>query len=374
MTKENQQEPQDFDEVPFGANSLRLSTLEWLITIAIVSTILIAAPLVWKRSVPFTARPDFRVPYDLSDDYWIYSRLSQSVKKQQEILIIGDSVVWGEYVRPNETLSHYLNQHPGKERFANGGLNGTHPLALRGLIDDFCKSVSDSHVILHCNLLWTSSPERDLRGEKELSFNHPRLVPQFAPWLSCYKATVNERVGVVIDRRVAYRSWVHHFRVACFEGQDVHSWTLEHPTSNPLRQLEFKQPAPTDSAHSRPASWLQRGIPRQDMAWVNLNKSLQWGAFRSSVRTLESRGNRVFVIIGPFNEHMLTPDSQTRYRSARQQVESWLAENQVAYYAPTPLPTDEYGDASHPLRDGYVRLAKNLHQHAAFRAWLRAAR
>ena len=52
--------------------------------------------------------------------------------------MLGDSVVWGEYVLPDGTLSHFLNQEAGQpDRFVNGGVNGLFPLAQEGLIDDY---------------------------------------------------------------------------------------------------------------------------------------------------------------------------------------------------------------------------------------------
>ena len=44
-------------------------------------------------------------------------------------------------------------------------------------------------------------------------------------------------------------------------------------------------------------------------SWVDLGTSLQWRLFRAAVHTLLRRGNRVFVLVGPFNEHLLEADS-----------------------------------------------------------------
>ena len=53
-----------------------------------------------------------------------------------------------------------------------------------------------------------------------------------------------------------------------------------------------------------------------------------------------------------------------------QQVESWLDANKIANYAATPLPSEEYADASHPLGAGYARLAEQVYDHAEFQRWL----
>ena len=80
----------------------------------------------------FRSDPDYRIPHDLSNDYWLYDRDTRAAARQNEILLIGDSVIWGEYVTRQETLAHYLNELAGKERYANLGLDGAHPLALAG--------------------------------------------------------------------------------------------------------------------------------------------------------------------------------------------------------------------------------------------------
>ena len=62
-----------------------------------------------------------------------------------------------------------------------GGLNGLFPLAQEGLIDCWAGSLRHQKVLLHCNLLWMTSPKADLSTDKEERFNHSRLVPQFFP-------------------------------------------------------------------------------------------------------------------------------------------------------------------------------------------------
>lgn len=354
----------------FASNAIHLSPREWAVAIAIVLAVLLATPAVWKQIVRFEPQADFRVPYDLSNDYWTYERFVDTAIGRDQTLVIGDSVVWGEYVDPRHTLSHYFNELHGASRFANGGVNGTHPLALEGLVRYYAKDVRDTQVLLHCNLLWMSSKDRDLQIDKEVAFNHPRLVPQFVPRVPSYKAPVDERLGVAIDHRVAYRKWVRHLRVAHFDSLDVHTWTLEHPYENPLGQIRLASPEPHNRAHSEPISWTQRGIQPQDIPWIDLDTSLQWQAFRSTVATLRGRGNRVFVILGPFNEHLLTDESRERYRMMKQQAEAWLGENGVSHHAAALLPSDEYADASHPLADGYARLAREVSADEEFQTWL----
>jgi len=358
------------------SNAVRLTAREWVVAASLVVLVAILTPLVWQRLEPFDPPQDFRVPYVSSDDYWLYQRLGDRVSRDARIPIIGDSVVWGEYVDPSHTLSHFLSEMPGlasqlgEARFANCGLNGTHPLALQGLVRDYAQDVRDTRVILHCNLLWMSSTERDLRTDKEIAFNHPRLVPQFVPDIPCYRAPVDERMGIVIDRRIPLRGWVNHLRVADFDGLDVHRWTLAHPYANPFEQIRWRPRQPKDEPHSPPIAWTERGIQAQDIPWIDLDTSLQWRAFRGTADLLRERGNSVFVIVGPFNEHMLTDESRARYRALSQQAEAWLGNQGIAFFAPAPLPSDEYADASHPLNAGYARLAELVASDAGFQRWL----
>ncbi len=366
-------EPTDTQEQPdlqFAANGVRLSTRQWMVAGTIVLLAMMLIPTAWKYVAPFDLTTDFRVPYSLSDDHWTYQRLANQAVRDEQILIIGDSVVWGEYVGPHHTFSKYLNQRCGETRFANGGLNGAHPLALQGLVQYYAASVKNRQVLLHCNLLWMSSAERDLQTEKEMAFNHPSLVPQFVPRIPCYKAPTEQRMGIVFDRHVALRKWVNHLRVADFESLDVHSWTLENPGKNPLQQISLEPAQPLDQPHSQPIAWTERGIQPQDIPWIDLETSLQWQAFRATAERLRDRRNSLFVIVGPLNEHMLTDNSRARYQALTQQVHAWLDRQQIAHHNATLLPREEYGDASHPLATGYARLAQRVHDDAEFQRWI----
>ncbi|MFV1965233.1 MAG: hypothetical protein ACC628_07390 [Pirellulaceae bacterium] len=355
----------------FGSNAIRLSPREWVVTCLLVSLVTVAVPRAWKHCEPFAPGPDYRIPYALSEDYWVFQRVVTHAAEKEKIAILGDSVVWGEYVTPTETLSHYLNAKPSGSRFVNGGVNGAHPLALAGLIGDGARILRGRPVLLHCNLLWMSSKERDLQTEEEFGFNHPRLVPQFKPWIPSYKAPIDERLGNVVDRNLTVRRWVHHLRVSSFQNQDVQIWSLEHPYANPITRIWQAIPNPANASHSPAAVWTERGITPRDIPWIDLAGSLQWQAFQGAVLQLQRRNCRVFVLVGPFNEHLLTAGSQRRYQGLKESVRDWLVQKAIPHYAPPPLPSDEYADASHPIRAGYERLAESLSREMAFQDWLR---
>ncbi len=244
----------------FSANSLRLTPTQWLIALAIVLVAVILLPIWADNAEPFTPAESYRLPFATSEDYWTYHRLTKWTQQKNRALVIGDSVIWGEYVTPSQTLTHYLGP-----QYVNGGLPGAYPLALEGLVRHYC-DVRKSKVILHLNLLWLSSKERDLQI-KGTPFNHPRLLAQFdSP--PAYEASISEQLGVTVDRHLPIRRWGHHLRITRFEGHDIHTWSMEHPYRNPLR---VEPVALSDKARHDDRSWKQRGIERQDISWLTLD-------------------------------------------------------------------------------------------------------
>src|ERR1044071_8103642 len=100
-------------------NAMRLRARHWLAVAVVVGAVLVATPRVWKRIERFETGPDYRIQYSLSKDYWLYERRLQRLTPAN-IAVIGDSVIWGEYVRPDGTLSHFLNEQRGQRgRFDN---------------------------------------------------------------------------------------------------------------------------------------------------------------------------------------------------------------------------------------------------------------
>jgi hypothetical protein len=254
------------------------------------------------------------------------------------------------------------------------------------LVDSYGRALRNRKVILHLNLLWLSSPKADLQTDKEETFNHARLVPQFYPRIPCYKATANERLSAVVERNVEMIAWVNHLQDAYFGQKSILNWTLEddggdpprYPNSykNPLAQITFRVPsAPRDDPQRGPNSprhkpWSEHGAATQ-FEWVDLNSSLQWGAFQRLIRTLSQRGDDVFVILGPFNEHMVAEESRAPYRQLRDGVTAWLNENKIPHLVPELLPSLLYADSSHPLTEGYALLARRTLENEDFQRWLK---
>jgi hypothetical protein len=381
-------QPPGSAEIPFGVNEVRLNRRQWLATFMVVLAFVLFTPSVWERIERFDTGSDYRIPYSLSADYWLYGRRLRQVADQARIILLGDSVVWGEYVLPDGTLSHFLNREAAAtDRFVNGGVNGLFPLALEGLTRHYGQSLRGQKVIVQCNLLWMTSPKADLSTDKEEQLNHARLVPQFSPRIPCYRADANERLTALVERNVPFLSWANHLQNAYFEQKSIPKWTLQddgtdpphYPNAykNPLAQITLAVPAAPDedpqrgprSPRHKPWSTNNTGTTRFD--WVELDASLQWAAFQRTVKLLEHRGNHVLVILGPFNEHMMAEENRAACRKRREAIAAWLVANRIDHVVPETLSSALYADASHPLTEGYELLAKQIYQHDAFQRWLK---
>jgi hypothetical protein len=365
-------------DTPF-VNEVRLGGVQWAAVLGLVALAATLGPRAWKRIERFDPGPDYRLPYALSKDYWLYERRLGQLGDPRQVVVLGDSVVWGEYVLPDGTLSHYLNRETGGgETFINGGVDGLYPLALEGLIRYHGGPLRGRRVLLHCNLLWLSSPRADLQDPQEDNLDHPHLVPQFFPRIPSYRADASERLGAVAERDVGLLAWVDHLQIAYFGGMNVAEWTLagdggdppRHPNAwrDPLAQFTREVPgAPPGDPKRGPQSrrhrpWTATGDGPTQFEWVAPERSLQWAGFQRLVRLLVERGDDVRVVVGPLNEHMLTEENRRAYRGVRDAVAAWLSGQRIAHVEPEPLPSALYADASHPLTEGYRLLAERLHQ------------
>ena len=373
--------------VPFGANEIRLDWRQWLAVLVLVAAFIVLLPSVWLlwESIPF--EKGFRVPYESSKDYWLYSKWLDYADSEDSIYLVGDSVVWGEYVSADGTLSAFLNEHSESEHeFVNAGVNGLFPLALEGLVTHYGQRMTNRRVLLHCNLLWMTSPEADLSSEKEQRFNHPNLVAQFRPKIPCYRASYDERLGIAIRRSVPFFGFVGHLQNTYFDQKGLYQWTLaddgEYPPSYPntyrlpWTAIDFAVSGEPENdpdrglGSARHKAWSTTGEGTQQFDWVALDRSLQWAAFQRLMQRLLSRGNDVLIVVGPLNRFIMAPENQTLFDARVLEVTSWLAEQGVPSIVPEALPFDLYGDASHPLTAGYRLLAERLWASPEFQRWL----
>jgi len=343
----------------FSSNDVRLSVREWIGVAAVLVAAVIFTGGIWRRIEPFDPGADYRMPYDLAEDYWLFNRYCGEMLDRDRVLVFGDSVVWGQYVEHDRTLTHFLNRQAGSVRFANAGLDGAHPVALDGLLEHHC-DMNHRDVVLHLNLLWLTSPQSDLQDGQGARLNHPRLIPQFVRRPPAYRAPLSDRIGVVISRALPSLAWSRHVQMAYFDNADLAGWSVSRPYTNPLDALTLRLPDPSAHRSRAAVPWSVRGRTQPDVPWVALDESVQWAAFQHLVARLHARGNRVTVIVGPLNEHMLVPGDVQTYQGMVAEAERWLRERGIASHVPSTLPSDLYADLSHPLADGYALLAEQL--------------
>ena len=375
-----------YERLPI-TTEMRLNLRQWAIVLAIVTLIAAATPRLWKNIERFDTGPDYRIPYQLSNDYWLFDWRLQKIAAADSIVVLGDSVVWGEYVKSDGTLPHFLSQQAGEpDRFVNAGVNGLFPLAEEGLVRYYGTSLRGRKVIVVCNLLWLSSPAADMQAKKAASINHASLVPQFSPRIPCYQADVNERISAAIERSIGFMGWVNHLQDCYFRQQSILQWTLDEDPGgawydanafkNPLAQITLAVPPGQDDdaqrgrGSPRHKPWTANGARKTAFEWVELKSSLQWAALQRTIELLQDRGNDVLVIVTPFNAHMIAGKSVTGYTAIHEGVVAYFAEKGVPCAAPNELPSALYADASHPLTDGYEVLARSVYQTDAFRKWM----
>ncbi len=343
-------------EIPFSSNGVRLNIRQWIFVVTFGFIAIIALPSIWKSIEKFSPGDDYRLPYHLGSDYWFYQRYSELALSKYETVIIGDSVIWGHYVTNNQTLSHYLNELSGENKIANLGIDGMHPAALEGLVRYYGKDIKNKNVILHLNLLWLSSPKHDLQTEKDFRFNHPKLVSQFKTKIPCYTAPFISRLSIALERHFTFPAWISHLNIAYFQNTNMPAWTLENPYKNPLGTIDpnILEEKPRDTFVS------ENKTSGGDFQWVQADTSLQWKFFRNTIKLLQERKNKILVLIGPFNENILSGESLDNYLKLKSDIVLWLEQNNISYFSPPALPAELYNDASHPTSQGYETLAKEL--------------
>jgi hypothetical protein len=200
---------------------------------------------------------------------------------------------------------------------------------------DFARFIDGLNVAeeRHCQLRMVERAEEVLREAK------PKEDPQ---WLTekipaYYETKFEERFGIAVRHQFPSFGWVTHMQNVCFGGDDIPAWTVKNPYSVPAVQ-EFPD-LPTDKAPSLAKPWTTRKIKQVDFQFVPLDKSYQWRYFCQLVELLQSRGNKVFVLVGPYNEHMMKGKAVDLYKNQiKPGMVSYLKEHNIPFLAPEPLP------------------------------------
>jgi hypothetical protein len=119
--------------------------------------------------------------------------------------------------------------------------------------------------------------------------------------------------------------------------------------------------------------WSSReGAKNSDDPFLSLDGSVQWECYLGALKLLKSRGNRVFVLLGPYNTYNLTDKSRERFFAMMAAVKKKLDELGYPYFDSTRdlLPSEEYADKSHVLKKGHGMLARAMVDDQHFQQWL----
>ena len=339
--------------IPDNSNGLVLKPWELVITAAVVLLLTLAAlPYCWRRSRRVEIPKSFRLAEELRDDYYGYRMVARAVCEKYPAVFIGDSVIWGKYVDNDHTLPELVNRNLGRDGIGNLAVDGLHPVAMEKLLDAHGGDIRGKRVFLYWNPLWMNTPLYDLSGEEKFSINHPRLLPQFDRSFKSYHADFGERWSAFLEQSVAFCAWLRHFRAVHCGNRDI-----KEVIASGDELSEYDPAKKLVRVKGGALSWKVKRIPVQNWPWVATKDSRQYAAFRRVIALLEKRGNKVTVVLGTVNPHMQTPGSLERYRKLRAEVKADLLNANVAVIDLPELESLEYADASHPLADGYRKLA-----------------
>lgn len=309
---------------------------------------------------------NYRIPYSQGDDYFLYEKYVSSASGSGRIAVIGDSVIWGHYTDGSGNLSAQLNSLSATPRFANMGIDGIHPAALYGLIDNYCGSLRGGRVVIGINLLWMSSPKHDLNGELNTSINHRALLDQFPGKIPAYSPPVEERLTLLVRREVPLFLWIDHMRASRFAERNFYRWTMSNPLSHPCEYF-----ANRGEMYTPPAAVSPERMAGRDMEWVEPGSSLQWRYMLASVRRLKDQGNDVVAVITPFNRFMLTDKSRVERDWIISYMQNELSAEGVASFAPQLDRPEYFADLSHPVAAGYGIIASLLMAESDFMEFVR---
>ncbi len=338
-----------------------MNSIKYPVYVIIILAVIILPPVLFPFTNDQTFTSDYRLPYYLGEDYFLYKKYATKVSGYNTIPVIGDSVIWGHYTSDTDTLTADLNREQQNVEFSNLGIDGIHPAVMYGLVDNYCGSLKSRKIIVGINLLWMSSARHDLTGAKNSEINHRALLPQFTETIPAYSPSFDDRLSSVIDRNVPLLLWGNHIRLTRFRGKSLYRWSMDNPDENLLDFFKpvtgiYEVPAPMDPAK----------FPRQNVQWIATGKSLQWRYTLKTVKLLQERGNSVLAVITPFNRYMLNDESARQHELIVNEIKEGLSAEGIKAVIPALPPKDEFADSSHPTGKGYNSIAKELLQDRDF--------
>jgi len=355
-----------------NSNSVILSPKEWCVTIILFVVICSIIYIGWFRWEYFEPGSDYRPRCwaERMSDYWSHYRWTRYAQSRYKVALIGDSVFWGQEVDNDQTISHYLNEHYGEEIFANMGIDGLFQTAIRGLVKYYGKYYNN--VILQFSPYWLADVNRDLRGNIK-RFRHPRIVPQFHPRIHYNNYTLNERLSYKFEHYTRIIPLVRHLIVNYFENKSVVRWMIENPYNCPFSAITFKAGEVMKESRGKSLNWETKEMKLQNHQFIPLEESVQFECFLDTIKRLKKQNVSVFIILGPYNPYILTPESRERLYSLIEDIKQYFEEKQLSYFeAGAILPSEAFADgAGHMLYNGHDMLASDMMKDPGFSEWLR---
>ena len=350
-----------------------LSLKEWIITIVLFAVISATIYYGWNSWESYTPGPDYRETCwaEKQSDYWAYNRWIKYAREHYKVLLLGDSVIWGQEARNDQTISHYINEFYGQDIVANAGNDGLFMAGINGLVNNYGENLDNTNILLQLNPLWLSSLQRDLRGTKKSNYHHPRLIPQLSTRITYYH-DLNTRLGYIFERYFRLFPFVRHLMANYYDNKSISNWMIDNPYSSPFAAITFKAAPVMAEAQGKQTSWQEKGIKLSDAPFVLPSESVQWKCYTDAIKKLKEKNSQVFVLIGPYNNYMLTEESQLRLFSTINILKKNLDELGVPYFDSfeIKLPSETFADTCHLLVEGHKILAKELVGDEKFRSWL----
>jgi hypothetical protein len=349
MTSTNGPEPERI--------AIDLSLRDWLVVVLLVTVLAALLPQVHFRPRTPTVDRDYRMPYALSNRYDLYRRFTTLAAGQFPTILVGDSVVWGQFSNQNETLSHHLNEITKQRRYINAGLDGMHPIALAQLLEHHAPAIQKKDVILQLNPLWLMVTRSNQNVPEDPLVNRPGLVPRLAAGVN---GTVQQRLEAAVARLfqgLPIDAWGERLAETRL---DFLAWSLDHPYESPLKAISSGLPPSEDSYIVRKVPWRGTNDAQLDVRWPELERHGQWHAFERVLDLLEARQNRLLVLLGPMNEHMMSDRMREGYLALKRTIQEKLEARHILCFPAPLLRSDRYSDICHPLGAGYEELAREL--------------
>lgn len=350
-----------------------LSLREWLVTLVLFAVVTGIIYYGWDSWEHYAPGPDHRETCwaELQSDYWAYMRWCRYAKEHYDIMLIGDSVIWGQEVRNDETISHYINEFLGEDKVANLGNDGLFMAGMNGFVKYYGDHMENTNVILQCSPLWMASKRRDLRGDKTYRYHHPRLIPQFSSRIEYYH-DLNTRLGYLMEYYFRVFPFMRHLMANYFENKSVSRWMMDHPYMSPFSAITFEAAPVMAEIQGRGLDWETKGIKMSEDPFVSPDESIQFECFMNAVKELKKKNAKVFILIGPYNHHYHVPESRKRLFALIDELKSIFDELGYPYYDTFQigLPSKTFGDSCHLLKEGHSMLAKELVKDESFQKWL----